>query len=446
MPTASALNRLLDQESASRLSDGLLLGAVAYHHDDLAFAELVRRHGAMVLGVCRRILGQPADAEDAFQATFLVLARKARRLVEHPRLGGWLHNVARRTALHAHKQRRRRQQRLESLGEVPTTGTTPETVELGPILDAEIGRLPAWQREAVVRCLLLGETQADAAAKLGIPEGTLSSRLARARQQLQARLTRRGITVSAGGLSATLSRELLGQTVNVFRVFGVAGSTAGLPAGVASLTQGVLLMFQLSKIKLAVGGLLLVATVGWGLHRGIAQSEQPAALGPVANRHPAQPPTAAGPDAAKPEPRPLREFAFDLDKVEGEGRKMRAEMFNLALQILLFRLGEIDQGRASLTVLDQPLDQLVSAGNLVYRHREYIELLEAVLAVRMKIEEAAKVQFQSGTVSRLDVWQARYKRLELEHEIRGRIARLENPRSRKPQRENPGRNPAQPPE
>ena len=178
-------------------TDGQLLEAYAASRDGAAFAELVRRHGPMVWGVCRRLLASREDAEDAFQATFLVLVRKPESVRPAESVGNWLHGVAVRAAQKAAKAVfRRRERQVESLPE-------PETVAEGiwhdliPVLDQEIARLPEKYRLLVVLCDLEGNTRREAATRLGWPEGTVAGRLARAREALARRMARHGPAVSA---------------------------------------------------------------------------------------------------------------------------------------------------------------------------------------------------------------------------------------------------------
>src|SRR5262245_8284246 len=173
-------------------TDGELLGHFVARRDGRAFAELLRRHGPMVLSTCRRLLRHEQDAEDAFQATFLVLARKAASVVPREAVGGWLYGVACRTAQAARGRRRRRETREKQMGELPERAAPPALdrlwEELVPLLDRELGRLPEKYRLAVVLCELEGRSRKEVARQLGIPEGTLSSRLATARKLLARRL------------------------------------------------------------------------------------------------------------------------------------------------------------------------------------------------------------------------------------------------------------------
>src|SRR5688572_12043831 len=185
-PLVRYLRGVVRPPDAEPPPDRELLGAFTARGDQAAFAALLRRHGPMVLRVCRRLLGQEQDAEDAFQATFLVLARKAASIVPREAVGGWLYGVACRTAQAARGRRGRREARERTMSEPPERATPPEAErlweELVPLLDRELGRLPQKYRLAVVLCELEGRSRKEAARQLGIPEGTLSSRLAAARK------------------------------------------------------------------------------------------------------------------------------------------------------------------------------------------------------------------------------------------------------------------------
>src|SRR5262249_48128930 len=155
---------------------------------------LVRRHGPLVLGVCRRVLRDRHAAEDAFQATFLILLRRARSLDRRGSVASWLYTVAYHVALRARADAARRPPPARPVPQPPEAGWA----DLQPVLDEELGRLPDSYRAVVVLCYLEGKTNVEAARLLGWPVGTVKGRLARARDLLRARLTRRGITLSAG--------------------------------------------------------------------------------------------------------------------------------------------------------------------------------------------------------------------------------------------------------
>jgi RNA polymerase sigma factor (sigma-70 family) len=253
--------------------DGQLLARFASGRDEVSFSALVARHGPMVLGVCRRLLHDARDAEDAFQAAFLVLARKAGSLRRPEALGNWLYGVAHRTALEARARAAKRRSRESELAEEPAVKPScdPRCGELREILDAEINRLPDKFRTPFVLCYLEGRTNDEAARLLCCPKGTILSRLATARQRLRDRLARRGLalSVTAGtvfsvdSLSAAVFAELLNSTTATARLF--VEDQAVAPVAAVSLARGVLKAMYYDRIKTAAGLLLLLALLGVGL-------------------------------------------------------------------------------------------------------------------------------------------------------------------------------------
>src|SRR5262245_46478683 len=198
--------RALRTQGCADQTDGQLLSRFLSRRDEAAFVALVRRHGPMVLGVCRRVLGNAADAEDASQATFLVLVKKAPSLTGRAVLGDWLHGVARRTALSARRACARRRAREEAMARPEVPGEATENAWL-PLLDEELSRLPENYRLPIVLCDLEGKTRREAADRLGWPEGTVAGRLARGRAMLARRLGRHGGAVSSGSLAAVLAEN-----------------------------------------------------------------------------------------------------------------------------------------------------------------------------------------------------------------------------------------------
>jgi RNA polymerase sigma factor (sigma-70 family) len=194
------------------LPDAQLLERFLATRDEIAFALLMERHGPMVLGLCRRVLGEAAD--DAFQATFLVLARRAAVVRKDAPLGPWLYGVAQRVALKARATMAARQSRQRELTDMPRESLDERTwQELRPVLDEEIGRLPDKCRAAIVLCYFEGKSYDQAAQELGLPKSTLASRLARGRDLLRRRLVKRGITVSAAALTTALAEKTAGAAV-----------------------------------------------------------------------------------------------------------------------------------------------------------------------------------------------------------------------------------------
>ncbi len=270
-------------------TDGELLGRFVAGRDEAAFAALVRRHGPMVLGVCRRVLGNVQDAEDAFQATFLVLVRKAGGVVPRELVGNWLYGVAYRTALEAKASRARRKARE---GQVSARSETRDLLDVTAereqlaILDRELAGLPERYRAAVVLCDLEGRTHREAARLVGCPEKTLSTRLLRGRKLLARRLAGAGTVLAAvcgvGPARAGVPAPLLHSTTRAALAVaaGQAADTAA-SARVAGLAEGVLKAMLLNRMKslslvIALAGLLVL---GAGLLPRPALAERPGASG-----------------------------------------------------------------------------------------------------------------------------------------------------------------------
>jgi RNA polymerase sigma factor (sigma-70 family) len=258
-------------------TDGQLLGCFIERRDEAAFAALVRRHGPMVFGVCRRLLNHH-DAEDAAQATFLVLFRKATSIRPREMVANWLYGVARQTALHARRTAARRRARERQVADLPDPAAAPQDFCRGlrPLLDEELSRLPDRYRIAVVLCDLEGKTRQQAARQLGCPEGSVAGWLARARAMLARRLARRGVAVSGGVLASVLAQDVAASpTVQPASL--LAAATGVTSAEVAVLTEGVLKAMLLTKLKIATAVLLVVAALlgGAGLIYQTQAAEQP---------------------------------------------------------------------------------------------------------------------------------------------------------------------------
>jgi RNA polymerase sigma factor (sigma-70 family) len=256
-------------------TDGQLLERFARLGDRDAFSRLVQRHGPMVLGVCFRVLNNEHDADDAFQATFLVLARRASAIRKSESVGSWLYGVAYRIAVRARSDAARRrvvEGRAEAMVQQDPVGDLAWQ-ELRPVLDEELARLPAKYRVPLVLCYLEGKTNTEAAAELGWTKGTVSGRLARARDLLRNRLTRRGLKMSAVLLALLLSwkRSALAVSPRLLEVTVKAASLGPAKAaaiGVISERTGTMALTALRSLALAwmarVGLTLLalVALVG----------------------------------------------------------------------------------------------------------------------------------------------------------------------------------------
>jgi RNA polymerase sigma-70 factor (ECF subfamily) len=276
------LRHVLPPRCAGGVTDGELLDRFRHDQDEAAFELLVWRHGPLVLGVCRRVLRRLHDAEDAFQATFLTLARKAGSISRRGSVGSWLYKVAYRLALRARARSAQRSAREQPLGNlaVPSAGLEPGEAlswqELGPILDEELAQLPERYRAAFVLCHLQGKTNQEAAELLGCPKGTILSRLSRARERLRHRLRERGLglgpkpflrLISENGQAlATVSPVLAHGTASLALLF-MLGKLLGedLPDRISDLLDPEVLDPWARRLQISLMAALLVAVGSLGL-------------------------------------------------------------------------------------------------------------------------------------------------------------------------------------
>jgi RNA polymerase sigma factor (sigma-70 family) len=288
---------VLGKPDAAGVTDGELLTRYVRQRDEAAFEALVRRHGPMVLGVCRRVLLDPHDAEDAFQATFLVLVRKAASIRSPGTVGNWLYGVAYRTAQYARRAAVKR--RTKEAQAVPKAEAAPDGwAELRDVLDQELERLPEKYRAVVVLCDLQGATGQEAALHLGLPPGTVASRLARGRARLAKQLSRHGLAIAGAALAGTLPRNasaavptsLVSATLKAAGLFAGGRAVPGgaLSARVVALTEGVLKTMLLTKLKVALMVLLIVCVVGAGVVAAALHGPTPAAEPATAQPAPGQ--------------------------------------------------------------------------------------------------------------------------------------------------------------
>lgn len=274
-PVIEELRRSTLVLDGAGLTDAQLLSRFIERRDAAAFEALVRRHGPMVLGVGRRLLRNHHDAEDAFQATFLVLVRRAASIVPPEKLANWLYGVAYRTALKAKATNfNRAKHEGPVIGEPEARSPQDPWDELRPLLDRELSRLPNKYRLPIVLCDLQGQSIKEAARNLNWPQGTLAGRLARARALLAKRLTRYGAVLTVGTLAAVLAEHVALASVPASVIFSTvqaaglnsAGSAAAglVSAKVSALTKGVLKSMWLQKIKTASALFLTLGLVGLG--------------------------------------------------------------------------------------------------------------------------------------------------------------------------------------
>jgi RNA polymerase sigma factor (sigma-70 family) len=237
-------------------------------------------------GVCRRLLRSHHDAEDAFQATFLTLVRKAATIQPREKVGNWLYGVAHQTAVKARAVAARRGVREKSMGEMcePAADRQDPWDDLQPVLDLELSRLPDHYRSVLVLCDLEGMTRKEAARQLGIPEGSVASRLVRARVMLAKRLTQRGVVISgfvavlsAGSASASTPPALVASTIKAASLPAAGQAAVVVTAKVAALTDEVVKGMFMTRIKSVLGVVLVVGLALGGIGVGIGLSTNPAA-------------------------------------------------------------------------------------------------------------------------------------------------------------------------
>jgi RNA polymerase sigma factor (sigma-70 family) len=411
-PVLRFIRRLAALPPGGDTSDSQLLQRFHAEHDEAAFAELVQRHGPMVLGVCRRILRDEHDADDAFQVTFLVLARKAGSLGQPWLLGNWLYGVACRTAAKAKAEAARRRTRERQVVDVPAPHTEPDGngtgQELRPLLDEELQRLPEKYRAPLVLCYLEGKTYAEAACVLGWAEGTVSGRLARARALLRTRLARRGLAVSAGAFvpalannlaPAAVSPALAQSTAKAALLFAAGKAAAGIvPAKVAALSEGVLKMMFVTRLKrwaaLALAASIAVVSGGLLAHRVLATPRSEAQrpdTSPAAGRadeprgRVATPLGAWKVVAMEVDGKQLAEGEFSLRAVEiAEARREDAELGDFTTNKARYTItlagaddaGEVLPCALGLDKEPKEIDIAVRPAQLVGAHRRGIYRLE----------------------------------------------------------------------
>jgi RNA polymerase sigma factor (sigma-70 family) len=278
------LRRVHSAANSGDVTDADLLARFLATRDEAAFELLLWRHGTMVLQVCRDITRDEHTAEDAFQATFLTLVRQGRSIRSREALGAWLHRVAWRAALRA--RRANPQPATSDLSVVPAVQELPEAEalrELRPILQEEVQRLPARYRAPIVLCYLEGLTHEEAARQLGWPKGTVAGRMARARELLRKRLTRRGVGLSValsalvlapGSASAVVPAGLVQATLHVGLLAAAGQSAAAVSPQVLALSEGVIQTMFWQKMKIVMAAMLVLGLAG-GV--GLLASSRPGA-------------------------------------------------------------------------------------------------------------------------------------------------------------------------
>jgi RNA polymerase sigma factor (sigma-70 family) len=325
------IRRLADDRKMSQRTDGVLLRAFLSDNSQAAFEALVQRHGPMVLRVCRRTLGNVHDAEDAVQATFLLLAQKATSVRKRESLASWLYGVAYRMATNTRRSAQRRHKHESQAGQPQPRDPAIITAwnELQALLDEEIASLPETLRAPFVLCCMESKSYAEAALELGLQEGTIRNRLGRARKRLQVRLTRRGLSlatvlaavaVGSSSASAAVTRSLMRAIVEPAAqiVSGKTLAASAVSTKVIALVQGVNQTMFLTKCKTAILLFFCAGIVAAGLGMGVRHS-----AGAAESLPPDQtPPRAADEEAAKRQHQsadvPAKAPAKDTVKVRGQ--------------------------------------------------------------------------------------------------------------------------------
>jgi RNA polymerase sigma factor (sigma-70 family) len=483
------LCRAAGPASAAGLGDAQLLDRFVQARDEAAFEVLLWRHGPMVLGLCRRLLRRDADVEDAFQATFLTLVRKAGAISRRAALGSWLYKVAYRVALRARCRCARQARRERPLGEVAASEPAHPLVwqDLRSVLDEEVHRLPERYRAPFLLCHLQGKTHEEAARELGCPLGTVSYRLSWARARLRSRLTRRGVAFSAG-LGATLlaagaapalvPAPLARATIQAALLGAPAQAAAAgvVSANAAALTEGVLHAMWMTKVKAVSAVVLALAVLGTGggmlTYRTVAAeravAERAAAERAAAERAAAQRPPSGGPGTPAAPPRDdrvkeLQRLKAEDDKVlvdhlqktvadykdrleasqkETLALKERVALLEAALERTQAQADKAADFKAWAGQRGSPEQRTLPAQ--IEQARDEVELLEAQRAVKRAQLEAAKLGMEpararlaevralvgAARVDQVTLIQAQAALAESEAQIRVKEAELLEPEVR----------------
>jgi RNA polymerase sigma factor (sigma-70 family) len=346
------LELVFNEGTVTGLSEGRLLERFVRTRDETAFGALVSRHGPMVLGVCRRILRDENDVEDAFQATFLILVRRASAIRRGELVSHWLHGVARRVAVRAKAQAvRRRVHEPSGLENVEISGgqSTDEASrhDLRMIIDQELAALPVALRAPVVLCYLEGMTHDEAARRLSWPVGTVRSRLARARDRLRTRLSRQGFASDRSPLAAIfcrepVSRQLFDSTMESSLGFATKqASTAGTTvSAAATLAKGVLHAMMVSKIKI-LATWIVAAILALGGAQTLARQLRTGGDAEPAKK--AAPRPLGREDAMVESLKEVEKTLADMGRVHED---LRRELESLAGQILALRAARSERSSA----------------------------------------------------------------------------------------------------
>jgi RNA polymerase sigma factor (sigma-70 family) len=440
------IRRLAIGAEVRGLEDRQLLERFLNRRDERAFEALVGRHGPLVLGVCRRFLTDALDVEDAFQATFLVLLRKGRSIGRRELLAGWLYGVAYRTALRARAAaaNRRIHERRASQNRTVAQDDGPGWLDGGPALDEEVRRLPAKYRLPIVLCYFEGLTLTEASRQLGWPAGTVSGRLARARDLLRARLTRRGIGLAGAGIGVMVPQSSLAVPVHLasstVRVVVAMAAKQGAAGGVASthvllLTEGVLRTMLLTKLKIVAGAAVAIASLSTATGvvlsgRSVADAPQtPRAETPVGSlQQQAAPPRERLSDLDQalahllndpdglPDISPDRVKTVLADaKTNDRIKTLLKAQFEAAAGDAHARWREFMAGRGTLAFLLSSSERLLAAeSELSDQQADHVAAVEHHWKRMREVEKMNEQWFNDGRIAIQDVLVSRFYRLQAE--------------------------------
>lgn len=406
-----SLQQIIDREGevlTRSLTDGQLLENFIRDQAEESFSLLVQRHGSMVMGVCRRVLGHVQDAEDAFQATFLILLRKASSIHPRDQVGSWLYGVACRTAMRAKAQRNQRQFKEGRFSVRPDCEAREQRQrELREVIDQQLGLLPEKYRLPIVLCDLQGKSHLQASEQLGWAQGTFASRLFRGRQLLAQRLKKQGLVVTTVALSKLLTQETCASTVPSKLVAATlkgvqsvcSSSSSACSSRVVTLVEGVLrtMWIQRTKAVLTIGLTLglTVGTLGVCVQRVLFAGRLS--------------PTSSGKaKAAAPPARPPSKPKTNLQDL----MKKRIELLK---QIVRSEEKAYQFGQRSLSQVIRAKEELVRAQlELAATPQERLALYEQAVALAKELEKITEKLSKDGSVPTLDVLRAKAHRLQAE--------------------------------
>jgi RNA polymerase sigma factor (sigma-70 family) len=403
-------------------SDGQLLARFLTERDEGAFATIVHRHGGMVLGVCRRVLGNAADAEDAFQATFVVLVRKAPSLTSRLVVGDWLHGVAKRTALNARAAAARRRQMEPALARPEAQGEEVRNDWL-PRLDEELSRLPEKYRLPIVLCDLEGKTRQQAARLLGWPEGTVAGRLVRARALLAKRLLR-GAQILSGVVPATMAGSAAKAALPLALVHSTILAASSINAGngavqgvlsteVMKLAKGVIQSMFWTKIKIAAitlsAAVVLAGVGGRTVQMLVVTANEQPALQEVVKPRQAKDQKLVDDLAA------ALALARQTEEGKNAARERAAELVEAAKVQWEARMKEYIAGKVTIDfVWPWSVHLLRAELRLLEKKADMLVAYQAHIVNMKELEQIAKGRFVAGNAKGTDYYQVVYARIEAE--------------------------------